>query len=224
MICSMNIKDLAAYTSKQLNSFYPDNEPVDLQLHQAGVETALKRLEYCFSKIILKHYFDNGEAKFNHLHSDHYVMYLWFLANTLWKEGAPVSVCHKLYYLNKSLHGFDCMFDTALPDIFIIVHGVGTMLGKATYSNYFVVFHGCTVGINKGVYPEIGEGVTLTAHSSVIGNCRVGNYSTVGNNTGIVDIDISDTSVAYRNKSGEIEIRKSSYAYFQNYFDMETRK
>ena len=208
MITSLNKSDLREYISRQLNYFYPDNDIIDLKNYERAITLALDRLEYCYKPCTLKHYNNGENTFFNHLYSDHYVMYLWFLANTIWKESSDKTTCNKLYYLNKSLNGLDCMYDTNLPDIFLIFHGVGTMLGKASYSDYFVVLQGCTVGMSNGKYPSIGKGVSLTAHSSLIGNCKVGDNVTISSYTNIIDKDIPAGTVAFRNDNGAIEIKK----------------
>ena len=208
MITSLNKSDLREYISRQLNYFYPDNDIIDLKNYERAITLALDRLEYCYKPCTLKHYNNGENTFFNHLYSDHYVMYLWFLANTIWKESSDKTTCNKLYYLNKSLNGLDCMYDTNLPDIFLIFHGVGTMLGKASYSDYFVVLQGCTVGMSNGKYPSIGKGVSLTAHSSLIGNCKVGDNVTISSYTNIIDKDIPTGTVAFRNDNGAIEIKK----------------
>lgn len=218
MITSLNKSDLREYISRQLNYFYPDNDIIDLKNYERAITLALDRLEYCYKPCTLKHYNNGENTFFNHLYSDHYVMYLWFLANTIWKESSDKTTCNKLYYLNKSLNGLDCMYDTNLPDIFLIFHGVGTMLGKASYSDYFVVLQGCTVGMSNGKYPSIGKGVSLTAHSSLIGNCKVGDNVTISSYTNIIDKDIPAGTVAFRNDNGAMEIKKSNNTYAKNFF------
>ena len=96
-----------------------------------------------------------------------------------------MTLANKLYCLNKVLHGLDCMYDTQLPDIFLLFHSSGTMLGKAKYSDFFIALHGCTIGSHKGRYPILGKGVSITANSSVIGDCYIGNRCTISTRTTI---------------------------------------
>ncbi len=220
MITSLSLSELADYTSDQLNHFFPDKEIIKLAEYKSCVQLALDRMDYCYQKVSLKHYFDGTHTLFSHLYSDQYVMYVWFLANTIWQETQNKNLCNKLYYLNKSLHGLDCMFDTKLPDIFLIFHGVGTMLGKATYSDFFVVLQGCTVGMNRGKYPVMGKGVALTAHSSLIGNCNVGKLVTVSSYTNIIDEKILDGMVVYKTDKGEIQQKSTVNSYAQTFFNI----
>ncbi|RZK13916.1 MAG: hypothetical protein EOO43_17160 [Flavobacterium sp.] len=184
------------------------------------IDIALDKLEFCFKHCTLKHYNNGEHVLFNHLFSDHYVMYLWYLSNVLWKSGADENICNKLYYLNKSLHGLDCMYNTLLPDIFLLFHCSGTVLGKASYGDFFVALQGCTVGGQKGAYPVMGKGVSLTAHSSLIGNCRIGNNVSISAYTNIFQTDIPDYSTVYRDKNGAITLKTSTLSWAQTFFNV----
>jgi serine O-acetyltransferase len=219
MITTLTEHELCDYTSRQLNNFYPDNHIINLNDYSDAVNLALQRLEFCFKHCTLKHYNDGTQTHFNHLFSDHYVMYLYYLANSMWQLHQDKKICNKLYYLNKTLHGLDCMFDTKLPDIFLIFHGVGTMLGKAEYNDFFVVLHGCTVGSHKGKSPVIGKGVAMAANSSVIGDCKIGDYSNIGTGVLIFNKDLKKSETAYVDtKSGCIEIQASKSSFSKSFF------
>lgn len=220
MITSLSKQDLQEYTSNQLNNFFPDNKPINLKNFDSEVSASLDKLEYCYKHCTLMHYNDGKIIYFDHLYSDHYVMFLWFLSNTIWHQKSNLEVCNKLYYLNKILHSLDCMYNTALPDIFLLFHSVGTMLGKATYSNFFVALQGCTVGSHKGKYPVFGTGVSLTAHSSVIGDCTIGKNVSISAHTNIFEMDIPDKSVVYKNQNGEFIINQSKNSYAQSFFNV----
>ena len=130
MQTSLTTDELADYVSSQLNYLFPDGRTIQLREHRSSVDLALDRVAYSFKHSAVRHYCVAGEPRFNHLFSDQYAAFLWFLANTLWKaRGAPV--LDKLFCLNKALHAFECMYDTLLPDIFFLSHTVGTVLGKA---------------------------------------------------------------------------------------------
>ncbi|WCT10609.1 hypothetical protein [Mucilaginibacter jinjuensis] len=223
MKISLGEDDLISYISNQLDCFFPDNKPVKAGVKQS-INMAIARLEYCFKHVSYKTYCDEDNTYYNHLRSDHNISLLWFLANSVWRETGNDNLASKLYYLNKALHGFDCMYDTKLPDIFLIFHGVGTMLGKATYSDFFVALQGCTVGSNKGNYPVIGKGVSLTANSSIIGNSSIGDRVNIGTRAIVFEKNItSDTSV-FINAAGAIEDKKSSTPYAQQCFNVDLKK
>jgi len=68
----------------------------------------------------------------------------------------------------------NCTYHLAFPDVFWIIHGVGTVIGNAKLSEYLVVRQGCTIGAIGGEYPEIGEGFIMSANTSIIGSCKIG--------------------------------------------------
>lgn len=100
--------------------------------------------------------------------------------------------------MNKALHGFEAFYEVKLPDIFTVVHPVGTVLGRGTYSDYFCVYQGCTVGANlAGEYPSFGRGVVLYGGSRVIGRSRIGSNCLIAAGTTIIDRDIPDGHVGF---------------------------
>lgn len=223
MILSISSDRLCHYTSTQLNNFFPDETKISLE--KELVEGALSRLNFCFKHVSLKHYFNGEEVRFNHLFSDHYVMYLWYLSNVVFKQHGKCDLANKIYYLNKTLHGLDCMYDTAMPDIFLLFHSSGTMLGKAAYADFFIALQGCTVGSQKGSYPVFGKGVSLTANSSVIGNCVIGNRCTISTRTTIFQKNMADDTTAYMNfETGQLQMKTSRECYAQQFFREDLSK
>lgn len=212
LLSQCNVDVLIDYTQKQLNNFFPDGQDTKaLFEYRNEVIDALDRVEYCFKHVKLKNYYDGKDVKFDYLYSGHYLMYLWFLANTIYKSKNNARTIDKLYYLNKALNGVDIMYNTELPDIFLVIHGVGIMLGKAKYSNYFVAYQGCTIGANKGTYPNIGEFVSVGPNSSIIGDCNIGSNVSIGANTSIFELNIKCQNNVYRDKkTGEIIILPNS--------------
>ena len=224
MKISLSRQELIDYSTCQLNNFFPDKNQVKPQEISKCVDLTLDRLDFCFKHVSFERYNRNGETQFNHLYSDHYLMYLWYLSNTLWREGHENSTCSKIYYLNKAIHGLDCMYDTLMPDIFLIFHSVGTMLGKALYSDFFVALQGCTVGSQKGLYPKFGKGVSLTANSSVIGNCNIGTGATISTRTTIFQKDIPSYNTAYLNfETGQLKVKPSKVVYAQQFFNIDLK-
>lgn len=225
MQLSLAKADFQTYTSRQVNHFFPDKQEFNLSDYGNIFDLTLDRLNYCFQKVAFDRYYNNDTTLLNHLYSDHYLMYLWFLSNTFWKELKEENMSSKLYYLNKCMHGFDCMYNTNMPDIFLIFHGVGTMLGKADYSDYFIALHGCTVGSQKGHYPVFGKGVTLTANSSVIGKCAIGDKCTISTRTTIFQKDIPNNHTAFTNfETGKLQLKATKEPYAQQFFNVDLDK
>ena len=174
MFVDLSVDDLGAYTMQQIDRLFPDGKTIEKPAFGKAVRVALERLEYCFERIALPGYTKAGQAQFDHLHADQYCSYLYFLSNSVYEAGWDVSVAKKLYALNKALNGINCLYDTKLPDIICIVHGVGAVLGKATYKNYLVVAQNVTICAVSGVFPEMDERLILSAGSAILGNCKIG--------------------------------------------------
>ncbi len=162
----------------------------------------IERVEFCFSAIQSKYFRLNDQIYFNHLNSDHYSMFLYFLANTLHKNGEDIKICEKIFYLNKVLHGIDVFYDIELPDIFLFCHPLGTVLGRAKYSNYFLVYQGCTIGASRELgfnrdneYPILGEHLGMYMGASILGKCRIGKNCKISSNSLIMDNDLPDNSI-----------------------------
>jgi serine O-acetyltransferase len=210
---------LADYVCAQLTLFFPDRRKVARADLAPSVADALSRLERCFLKIRVRRYCLDGEARFDHLYSDQYLMFLWFLSNALWRRKADEHISNKVYLLNKCLHAFDCACDTLLPDIFIVIHGVGTVLGKASYSNYFAVYQGCTVGQTKAIYPRLGRGVGLGAGATIAGDCTIGDFASVGAGCVLINADVEDGSSVFRDDAGKMtHFNGPTAAIAQQYF------
>ncbi|VBB05520.1 Hypothetical protein LUCI_0730 [Lucifera butyrica] len=195
MNLSLSPSELEAYVLRQLKCFFPDNQKIDKVKFRRAFSFALERTEYCFKYIKL--FSKEGQPFLNHLHTDQYAMFLLFLANSIWQKNADDHTASKVFALNKCLHSLNCMYDTRIPDIFLLFHVIGTVLGKAEYADFLIVTHGCTIGAQAGKYPRIGKGVSLLPHSSIIGDCNIGDRVSVGINTTIYQQDIDPDTVVF---------------------------
>jgi len=185
MRVSIDRNKLLNYVDRQLEFFHDGyNSRVTL----SDVSLSLDRIEYCFKHINLKYYKEDGVVTFDHLNGDSYSVFLYFLSREIYFRENEV-LAAKIYLLNKMMFGLDVFYKVSLPDIFYFSHPVSTVLGGAQYSDYLVVYQGVTVGSdlgksgNEGKYPILGEGLTLLANSTIIGNCNIGNNVTFGVNS-----------------------------------------
>ena len=179
---------LINYVYNQLCSFFPDTDSSVWKVLNRSMKETLERTFHCFSHINDK-YFD----RFDHLHGDQYAMFLYFLSNTI----KVPDVSKRLYLLNKCLHGIDIFYEVKLPDIFLLVHPVGTVLGRAEYSDYFLVYHNCSVGSNKNIFPTIGKYFTMHPGSMFLGSCVVQEYCSLGAKALLIDSNL-DKCLVYK--------------------------
>jgi len=209
--------ELAQYITKQLNMHFPDKNIYPNRLF-SSLEKTLKRAEFCFSHINIKYYFDGANVIFNHLHTDQYAMFLYYLSNTIWQEEQDRFLASKVYYLNKALHSLDVFYEVTLPDIFLLIHPIGTILGRGNFQDYFVAFQRVTIGGNPDLeYPCLGKGLALYAGSAVIGNCQIGDNCLVSLGTTVMDQNIPSDMIVFGNYP-EIDYKKTQKSVIQRYF------
>ncbi|HAK74137.1 MAG TPA: hypothetical protein DCP36_12185 [Sporomusaceae bacterium] len=221
MHLSLPLEDFKTYVSQQLNNLFPDNLKVDKGCISLAFDLAIQRTEFCFKYVNIKSYSHDNKTYLNHLHSDQYAVFLWFLSNTVWEKTSDERLASKLFYMNKVLNGLNCMYDTELPRIFLLLHVVGTVLGRAKYSDFFVAAQGCTVGAQNGVYPSIGKAVAMLPHSSIIGECVIGDRVSVGINAKITKQDIASDKIVYVDCNGNSVCRKANRPWAETVFNIK---
>ena len=192
---SLSTDALCRLAARQTDHFFADGHalPPDDLLPSARV--AMARLEHCFSQVDNRYFFDGQRAVFDHLHGDQYAMWLYLLANQLHRDQAPAHWCKKLFLLNKALHGCDIFYEVALPSVFLLVHPLGTVLGRADYSDHLIVYQRVGIGSNHGIYPTLGAHLTLHPGSAVLGQSRVGNHCSIAAESLLMDRDLPDHSL-----------------------------
>jgi serine O-acetyltransferase len=181
---------LARLAAAQANAFFPDGAPLAAADLEPAVAGALARLEHCFAEVNNKYFFDGESAVFSHLHGDQYAMWLYLLANELYRGGGQAQACAKLFLLNKALHGCDIYYEVELPSIFLLVHPLGTVLGRGDYADYFVSYQRVGVGSNHDVYPRFGRHVTLRPGAAVLGDCTIGDNCQIATESLVLDRDL----------------------------------
>ena len=143
-------------------------------------------------------------------HSGQYTVFLYYFSNTVFKKDKNNRrLADKVYYLNKVMNSCDLFYEVELPEIFMLDHPVGTVIGRAKFGNYFSFTQNCTIGNNNNIFPVIGEHVTLSANSMILGNSKIGNNVILGAGTCIKDHDIPDNSLVF-GSSPNLIIKKRS--------------
>jgi serine O-acetyltransferase len=194
LVKTLSKTEFAAYIARQLNHFFPD-ETVAPSAIEPAVSDAVDRMGYCISRQRGKYF---AEGRFDHQHTDQYAMFLYFVGNSLFRRKDDLALAAKLYALNKALHSIDAYYEVELPDVFLFSHPLGTILGRARYSNYFVVYQHCTVGSNlDGTYPTLGEGVAMYGGSAIIGDCTIGANTALSFGTVVMEENVSADSIVF---------------------------
>lgn len=121
----------------------------------------------------------------------------------------------KIYGLSKIISSADIFYGVKLPSIWFFDHPQGSVIGRADYSNFFSFSQGCTVGNNKGIYPQFDEHVSMFSDSKVLGNCKVGHHVIFSANSYVIDQDIPPLSIVY-GVSPNIIIKKITLEKFES--------
>lgn len=186
----MTERDLANFTNQQLKNLLISDHDVT-----PYVKNSLDRTLNCFEPNNNKYY--NGDKNFSVFHSGQYSIYLYYLANTIYKNSNDTELASKIYYLNKILHSVDWFYAIELPGYWGVEHPVGSVLGRAKYQDGLFIYQGCTIGGNKKKYPTLGHNVIMYSNSTILGNCNVGDNVIIATGTTIKDEDIPNNSVVF---------------------------
>jgi serine O-acetyltransferase len=222
METELSESDLAQYTAAQINALFPDRAAVQEADLRVAMSPTLARLETIHRCIDGRFYRRNGRTYFDHLHCDQYSSYLYLLSWYLSQQGGEREqrIATKLFGLNKALHAIDLYFEVELPEIFLLAHAVGSVLGKAKYGNRFVATQNCTVGGIKDVYPTLGEGVVLCSNASILGASVIGNSVTIGAGALLINAHIPDHQTVV-GRAKDIKVFSSPAEEWRTYFNAE---
>jgi serine O-acetyltransferase len=220
MRTSLTTDELAAYVARQLTSFFPDRDvtAADMRRH---VARALERVEHCFTRVRRRGYFDlaSEQATFDHLFTDQYASFLWFLGNTIHAAGGDRRVATKTYALNKALHGLDVYFEVAMPSVFCFQHPVGTVIGRATLSDYLFVYQNVNIGGSIDLeYPTLGEGVVLFNGAAVTGPAKIHENVWVGPAAQVKSGDVASGSIVFGAGPSQV-VKKTERSVRAHFFD-----
>lgn len=181
MILTIPVQSWPSYLSTVADRHIPDGVGIRDSL-EAVFQGALDRLGVCFAGINRKYYRVDGKVSLDHLNSDHMATLLYFLSSELIRHGDERAAL-KLFYLNKSLHGIDLFPEVRMPSVFLLVHPLGTVLGRAQYGDFLVVYQGVTVGTSRGSYPRLGNGNILFSGAKVLDDVVTGDNVIFGANS-----------------------------------------
>jgi serine O-acetyltransferase len=214
---SLSPDKLEEYIVALLCQHFPDGYKPDIPLRKI-VAIALDRAEHCFGQIHRKYYREGNVVLFDHLNGDHFASFLYFLANSAWLKNGNTELATRLFYLNKVMHGLDLFYSITMPEVFMLVHPVGSVLGNANYGNNLVVYQNVTVGADEaGIYPTFGDGTVLYSKSSVIGECLLGDDVVVSANAFILNTNVPSCSLVVGQYPGHI-IKKTTVSVTSRIF------
>lgn len=215
MVCDLTKEKLVELVVKQLNNFFMD---IDSKTIVDNIDRALQRTEKCLMASNNKYYYnDKNEFQFNTFHSGQYSIFLYYLANSIYISDVKSSMTDKIYYLNKIMNGVDWYYAIKLPEIFGVEHPIGSVLGRANYSDGLFIYQGVTVGGNKGHYPTIGRNVILYSNATVLGKSIIGENTLVSSGCYIKDESIPPCSIVF-GQSPNLIVKQKGLEYMNSIF------
>lgn len=205
---------LADYTAAQVAAVVPDGSR-DAMAAVIGrhIDEALARVGHCIDRVAM---WRAGE--FNYLHSSQYCIYLYYLANTIWKQERDAAAATRLFLLNKALNAIDLFYEIEMPKVFFIGHSVGIVLAKATYGEHLVLYQNSTVGRHRTDIPVVGEGVIIYPNSAVIGRSRVGDGAVLSQGSRVVNAEVPARTMAFPGENGGLTFRPAPSDLLSDYF------
>ncbi len=172
-------------------------------------DIVLTRLENCFKYCGNKYYYSEQNCIFSPYHSVQYSIYLYYLANSIYRIEGQNDTSAQLYYLNKIMNSVDWYYEISLPDVFCAEHPLGSVMGRANYSNQFFFYQGCTVGGNNNLYPTLGQNVIMYSNASIIGKSEIGSNVIISTGTIIKDETIPGNCIIFGQSPNLIIKQKS---------------
>lgn len=189
-----SISDLVIH---QLKAYWTE---IDESSIRNAVPEALCAMDANFKDINSPRFQIDGDVRFNPLMSVHWMIFLYRLTSILFKNGRGTAA-DQVYYLNKIMHSIDWFYAIELPVHFLCEHPLGSVLGKASYGDYLLIYQGTTVGgsikDNNLCYPVFGDNVIMFANSSVIGKCQLGDNIILSAGAKVVNQDVPSNSIVF---------------------------
>lgn len=212
-IINLDASRLASYVQTQVEHFFPMGEDAQLRLIDAHLDEALGRLDRCVSQIKMW-----TPGQFDVLHSSQYCIFLYYLANTIWRKEQARTVCTKLFALNKALNAIDCFYEIDLPEVFFIGHSVGIVLAKASYGNHLVLYQNSTVGKNHGAAPVLEDGVVMYPNSAIIGGGLIRAGTILSQGVSVINRSTEANKTVFQGVNGDLVFKPTDRNILADFF------
>ena len=187
------------------------------EILKMAILDALEQAKYSFSFSKNKYYKKNGQPYFNPYHSGQYAVFLYFLSRTIFvKYSYARTLADRVYYLNKALNSVELFYEVDMPKVFFADHPIGSVMGRASYSDQFSFAQNCTVGNNHGVYPVIGRNVKMASGATILGGCNVGDNVILSAHSYVKDADIPSNSIVFGISPNLIIKKNKEESYFED--------
>lgn len=205
---------LLAYVTAQCAHVIPDGrEAVFRTIADAHIDEALERLHRCINACA-----PWRPDEFNVLQSSQHTIFLYYLANTIWRRSGDTEAPTRLFLMNKAFNGIDLFYEIAMPEVFYIGHSLGIVLAKATYGNYLVLYQNSTVGRHKDQIPVIGDRVVMYPGSSIAAGAVIGDDVVISQGVRVIGKQVPPGQMVFAGAGPELVLRPRPDDLLQEYF------
>lgn len=224
----INQDEILEIVLRQLGNFWPKT---NRNIIEASLPDALRAMELNFKGIPSNRFFDGKDIVFSPYFSIHWMIFLYRLSNAIYRNSIissidgcpPPQECDQLYYLNKIMHANDWFYAVELPVHFFAEHSIGSVLGRATYGDYLLVYQGTTIGGSikngKTYYPNLGDNIILFSNSSILGKCNIGSNVIISADTQVLNEDVPDDCIVFGKTPNLILKRRNKNSIKLNRFE-----
>ncbi len=150
---------------------------------------------------------------------DQCIHFFIFLQKILYENSLNL-LAEKVYYFTRVKFSIDIYPSRRLPEHFLFVHPLGTILGDARYEDWLVIYQNTTVGGNPNLeYPSIGGSCILYAGSKVIGRSVVGRNCVIGAGVIVNNEEVAENTILYLDGDQRRRSRSNNRDNRERYFE-----
>jgi len=210
--------DLRDLLCLQLANNFGPLSSAERETLEESIAPALRLLHRNFSMINNQYYCVDGQVQFNPFHSGIYCIFIHFVTRIVFEANdQETNLCDKLFYLNRIMHAVDIFYASGLPNIFFVEHPLGSCMGRANYSDYFLFHQGCTVGGRRNEHPSLGKRIVMFAGAKILGRSRVGDNTVLSANACVSNQDVPGNCIVF-GSSPALVFKPLAEIFFDEYF------
>jgi serine O-acetyltransferase len=207
-------ESLLSYVVRQQAAVTPDGrDEAFRKACDACLDEALQRMNVCIDACS-----PWRPGEFDVLQSSQHTIFLYYLANTIWRRLGETAAPTRLFLMNKAFNSIDLFFAIEMPEVFYIGHSLGIVLARATYGNYLVLYQGVTVGRHKDQIPQIGDRVVLYPGSSVAAGAVVEDDVVLSQGVRVIGKRVPAGQMVFAGGTGELTFRPRPDDLLKEYF------
>lgn len=172
--------------------FYFDSYAQNKKGLDAVLKKAWKNALINYSKSNIKYHRINSKVLVDWNNLDQSVYLLYFSSRIAFLRG-DINMASMFYRLNRMLNAIDVFYEVELPIHTMFIHPVGTVLGRAEFGDYLVVYQGVTVGSDlNGNFPKLDGNNVLFSNSSLLANSVLGKNCGLGARAFAYNVQVND--------------------------------